>query len=188
MPVTKATHNGSLNVIADCYISIPDPNGSSPHVIFMNNLPDISDTKSAVYNNSAIIGRAAPLYTYSHSGDRNINIQIHLFVVDEGDVFTNLDHVRWIESAVYPRDGQGTGAPYTPPPICQIRCGDLLARGQAICAFLQSYSVKYPTEVAWDALNGTFCPFRLDVDTNWVVVYNSSNLPFQDRIVKTGYI
>lgn len=187
MPVTKATNDGSLNPIGDCYISIPDPSGGPPHIITMNNLPDISDSKMANYSNSPIIGRSAPLYTYSNSGDRNISIQIHLFVVDAFDAETNLEHLRWLQSACYPTEGE-SGVPFSPPPICQIRCGDLLAKGQAVCAVLNNCSVKFPTEVAWDIMSGTFCPYRLDIDTQWIVVYNSSNLPFRDRIVKTGYI
>ncbi len=183
---SKATQSGKLNNITDCYIIIPNAG-----MIIMNNLPDISDSKDAIYNSEAIIGRAAPLYTYSHSGDRIINMQIHFFVVNKDDAITNLTKLRWLQSAVYPRQGdngsQASVAPFKPPPICQIRCGDLLAKGQAVCAYLRSYSVKFPTDVAWDTNSETFCPFKFDVDTSWTVAYTSSDLPFQDRIITSGY-
>lgn len=182
----KATNDGSLAPIPSCTINIP-----SAGTIELNNLPDISDSKSAVYNNEAIIGRSFPLYTYSHSGDRSISIQLHFFVVDKNDAQKNLGYLRWLQSAVYPRDGGQNGAPFTPPPICQIKCGSLLAgnpqsgsSSQPLCCVLQSYSVKFPTEVAWH--EETFCPFRFDVDTSWLVVYTSNDLPFQDRIVSSG--
>lgn len=187
MPIPyKATENGSLTGVPGCYIKIPGAGD-----IELSNLPDISDTKSAVYNSEAIMGRAAPLYTYSHSGDRNLSIQLHFFIVDEGDGAKNLKYLRWLESAVYPRDPQAQGGsasfvPYKPPPICQIACGELLAKGDNICAVLQSYSVKFPTDVAWDISDFGYCPFRFDVDTNWIVVYTTSDLPFQDRIVTFG--
>jgi hypothetical protein len=57
-------------------------------------LPEISDSKSAIYNNEPIIGRSFPLYTYSHSGDRSLNIQLHFFVVDVDDAVKNLGYLR----------------------------------------------------------------------------------------------
>jgi hypothetical protein len=173
----KSTTKGKLNEIYQCYINI----GSE--TITLNNLPDISDTKSAVYNQEGIIGRSFPLYTYSHSADRTINMQLHFFVVEKGDAARNLSDLKKLQSAVYPRDGSGSGTPYQPPVICKIFCNKLLA-DEALCAVLQSYSVKFPTEVAWD--EETFCPFRFDVDTNWLVVYTSSNLPDNTRIIQSG--
>jgi hypothetical protein len=173
----KSTTKGKLNEIYQCYINI----GSE--TITLNNLPDISDTKSAVYNQEGIIGRSFPLYTYSHSADRTINMQLHFFVVEKGDAARNLSDLKKLQSAVYPRDGAGSGTPYQPPVICKIFCNKLLA-DEALCAVLQSYSVKFPTEVAWD--EETFCPFRFDVDTNWLVVYTSSNLPDNTRIIQSG--
>lgn len=187
----KATTNGKLNLIPDCEIKIPGAGAPSitslgrrgTGTIPMYALPDISDTKSAIYNTEGIMGRAAPLYTYSHSGDRNISMQLHFFIINPGDGDRNLHYLRMLESAVYPRMGQTDGEPYRPPPVCQIKCGKLLAT-RPVCAVLQSYSVKFPTEVAWEA--ETYCPFRFDVDTNWIVVYTSSDLPYQNRIVTYG--
>lgn len=179
----KATTNGRLSPIQDCVLTIPGAGANGgPGVINLNNLPDISDSKSAVYNNETIIGRSFPLYTYSHSADRQISLQLHFFIIEPGDGRRNLNYLRMIQSAVYPREGDG-GAPYKPPPICTFKCGKLLAE-QALCMVLQSYSVKFPTEVAWE--EETYCPWRFDVDTSWLVVYNSSDLPYQSRIVSSG--
>jgi hypothetical protein len=177
----KATNNGSLVTLPAMSIFIPGAG-----TISLKSLPDISDSKAAVYNNEAIIGRSFPLYTYSHSGDRNLSIQLHFFVVDPADAATNLGYLRMIQSAVYPREG----SPFLPPPVCQITFGYLLAGNPSgaaptpLCCVLQSYSVKFPTEVAWQ--EQTFCPFRFDVDTSWLVVYTSSDLPYQSRIVTSG--
>jgi hypothetical protein len=191
----KATINGSLNPVPDCMIVIPTSGRGKQQgfdALYFNNLPDISDSKSAVYNNEGIIGRSFPLYTYSHSADRSINIQLHFFVIEPGDGARNLAYLRLIQSCVYPRKGRG-GAPYTPPPVCRIRCGDLLAtQGEAVCAVLQSYSVKFPTDVAWDDRpdpstgQQSYCPYRFDVDTSWLAVYTSSDLPYQRRIIQLG--
>lgn len=182
----KATDNGSLIKVPDCDIEIPGAG-----TISLNNLPNISDSKTASYNNEAIIGRSFPLYTYSHSGDRAISIQMHFFVIDPQDAERNLQYLRMIQSAAYPRQGGINGAPFTPPPVCKVRCGALLAgnprsgeSAQPLCCVLQSYSVNFPTEVVWH--NETFCPFRFDVDTSWLVVYTSDDLPYQDRIVRSG--
>jgi hypothetical protein len=173
----KSTSSGKLNDISQCKVSIP---GGKP--IIMNNLPEISDSKSANYNNEGIIGRSFPLYTYYYSGDRVINMQMHFFIVQEGDAEKNLNNLRLIQSAVYPRPGSG-GAPFAPPPVCQIECGQLLGN-QALCVILTSYSVKFPTEVAWD--ENLLVPFRFDVDTSWLTVYTSSDLPENDRIISSG--
>ncbi len=210
----KATNSGKLNLLGKCQIVIPTQNmPNSPvgkdsyeigrfingeYILTMNNLPEISDTKSAVYNNEPIIGRSAPLYTYSHSADRTISFQIHFFNLRQGDAENNLEALRIIQSALYPRES--SNYPYLPPPICRIKCGSLLASSSNhLCVVLQSYSVKFPTDVAWESntepkeirpglwsLDPTYCPYRFDVDTSWLVVYSSDELPFQSRIITSG--
>jgi len=171
--------SGDLTPIERCTLSIPNAG-----TIVMDNLPDISDSKSAVYNNEPIIGRSFPLYTYHFSADRVISMQIHFFIRKEGDAIQNLSHLRWIQSAVYPRPGNNeTGAPFLPPVICTIECGEILASGP-LCVVLQSYSVKFPTEVAWD--EQTYCPYKFDVDTTWWVVYTSCKLPNAEQIITSG--
>lgn len=199
----QATNTGTLQPVPDCTITIPIETQQfaggqvntirGTHVIQMNNLPDISDTKSAIYNNEGIIGRSFPLYTYSHSGDRQISMQLHFFAVDSvvgndglTDVQRNLKHLRAIQSATYPRTGNAGGAPYRPPPVCRLRCGSLLANSDDLCAVLQSYSVKFPTEVAWETRTGTLLPYRFDVDTSWLTVYTSEDLPTATRIFTSG--
>lgn len=173
----KATNNGRLVEIPDCMISIP---GEKP--IKLRALPDISDSKSAVYNNEAIMGRSFPLYTYSHSGDRQISMTMHFYIINKGDGAKNLEDLRKIQSLVYPRRGDG-GAPYKPPVVCTIKCGQLLAK-EAICTVMQSYNIKFDPQVAWE--KETYCPYKFSVDTSWLVVYTSSDLPYNDRIVQLG--
>ena len=175
----KATLSGGpLVPINDCWLSIPP---SSP--IVFNVLPDITDQKGADYSDESVIGRSSPLKTYSSSQNRTIGMQIHFVVSRPQDVAVNLDHLKLIESAVYPRTGVLANAPFVPPPVCQIKCGQLLA-DEPLCVVLKSYSVKFPTEVAWSET--TFCPFKFDVDTNSDVVYKTSDLPGQFRILASG--
>lgn len=175
----KATlPSGQLNELLQCVIDIP-----GGEKIILNNLPDISDSKQAVYNNEGIIGRSNPLYTFSYSGERNIGMQLHFFVTHPDDIQRNLRYKRLIESAVYPREGAGDGTSYLPPPVCTIQAGELLARGP-LCVILRSYSVRYPTDVVWD--EATYLPYRFDMETSWTVVYSSVNLPSQDRIITIG--
>lgn len=171
------TPGGPLVYLEDCYVIIP-----SFGKINFNVLPDISDQKTATYNDEAVIGRASPMKTYGSSDNRAISLQIHLVVSHPGDVGDNLKILRAIESAVYPRAGSG-GAPFVPPPICQLKCGQLLAE-RDLCVVLTQYSVKFPTEVAWD--EETFTPFKFDIDTSWQVVYKSTDLPGQARIMQLG--
>lgn len=201
----KSILEGKLQKIPDCTLTIPSagftiqtiydpvteepiqqvvPTGAELKIV-VNNLPDVSDTKNAVYNGEGIIGRASPMHTYSHSGERTISMQLHFFINQPDDGLINLQYLRAIQSAVYPRSGKlgGEITPYKPPPICRLKCGKLLG-DEELCVILQSYSVKFPTEVAWDEV--TFCPYRFDVDTSWIVTYTTIDLPFQDRIIKLG--
>jgi len=173
----KATDTCALNPIDNCYIELP---GFGQ--IIMNNLPDISDGKSASYSDQTIIGRSFPLKTFSHSENRAISWSMHLFVTKEADINGNLAILRKLESLVYPVDG-GPG-PYAPPRICKIKCGDLLSNSGPLCAVLKSYSAKFPTDVAWAA--GKLTPFKIDVDLSFEVVYSSNDLPGADRILNSG--
>lgn len=187
---------GALIPIENCYVSIPcegcDSGLSGLGAEYASNdefilrfkvLPDISDSKTASYNDETVIGRASPLKTYAQSDNRSISMQIHMVVSSQEDVNYNLAAMRAIQSAVYPRKGQN-GAPFIPPPICRMKCGSLLSEGQELCVILKSYSVKFPTEIAWD--ESTLMPYKFDIDTQWDVVYKSMDLPGQERIFQTG--
>jgi hypothetical protein len=172
----KATlGNGSLEDLNDCWIYIPD----STH-IYLNALPDISDSKSATYNDEPIIGRSFPLKTFSHSDNRSISMQLHFYITKPGDALMNLKYIRALQSAVYPRTGN-TRTPYVPPPVCQIKCGSLLS-SDPLSVVLKQYSVKFPTDVPWDKTYYT--PWKLDVDTTWETVYITYNLPGQEKIMR----
>ena len=174
--MTQAT-NGlcDLEPIENCKVTIP-----GAKTIIFNNLPDLSDTKSASYNDEPVIGRAVPLKTYSHSENRVINTKIHFFIRKDADAEENLDSLRALQSASYPQ----VGDPYKPPPVCQMQCGDLLSKGVPLCVILLSYNVSFPTDVAWH--KATYCPYKFDVDCSWQVVYATNDLPNSDRIFTQG--
>lgn len=165
---------GQLLEVQDCYIEIPGAGN-----IYLNNLPDISDSKGASYNDETVIGRSYPIKTFSSGDNRSISMQLHFFVVNDRDAQLNLCYLKALKSAVYPREGGGV-APYLPPPVCKIKCKELLG-SDPLCVVLKSYSVSFPTDVAWD--ENTYIPYKFDVDTSWEVVYKSSNLPGQNKIM-----
>jgi hypothetical protein len=175
---------GQLEPVPFCQISIP----GFP-VITLNNLPEISDSKGASYQDEVVIGRAFPIKTFSHGDNRSISMKVHFFILSSTDAVTNMGYLRAIQSAVYPRDNV-TGSPYLPPPICQLRCGNLLTGTQTdgwICAVLKSYSVSYDPTVAWfedGEGNGSYLPYKFDMDLSWEVVYSNTNLPGQEKIMK----
>lgn len=174
----KATRpSGDLLELDNCYIKF------GGREIRMKVLPDISDSKSAAYNDEPIIGRSFPMKTFSHSENRTISWTMHCVVCTNADLQKNMDDLRALESLVYPRDVAGA-APYGPPPIAKIRCGQLLSRDEDLCVILKSYSVKFPTEVAWDEQG--YIPYKFDIDLTFETVYESSELPGQERILQTG--
>jgi hypothetical protein len=173
--------SGKLIQLDNCYIRI------SNRFIRMKILPDITDSKSATYSDEPVMGRSTPLKTYSHSDNRTISWTAHFVVEDSFDLKRGgglLDNLRAIESLVYPQDKKIQ--PFTPPPILKIKCGNLLSDGGELCVVLRSYSVKFPTDVPWaDEKNG-YTPYQFSVDLSFDVVYDSKDLPGQERILDLG--
>lgn len=173
----KATSsNGKLNNLENCYIGI------GPDKIVMRQLPDISDSKSAAYNDEIIMGRSFPIKSFSHGENRAISFTIHFTALTKEELLKNLSDLRKIESCVYPRETD-QDTPFHPPVVCTLKCGDLLGQDE-LCVVLKSYTVKFPTDVVWD--DTTYVPMKFDVDTSWDVTYSSSELPGADRIFQSG--
>ena len=169
----KATSRfGDLVPIPNCTIEI------AGETIPMYILPEISDSKSATYTDTAIMGRATPVKTYSQSENRTITMELHFIALRKEHILRNIQWLRLIQSAVYPRDDGGQ-APYLPPPICKITCGELLS-ADGLCCVLKSYSVRFPPDQVWDET--TLLPYKFDVSTTWDAVYASSDLPGQEMI------
>jgi hypothetical protein len=168
---------GQLVDINNCHVEVP---GFDP--IVFNIMPDITDSKGASYNDEVIMGRSFPVKTYSHSENRTITIDMHFIALSSSDIEQNMNSLRILQSATYPRDGDGT-APYLPPPICSLTCGRLLGN-DPLCAILKTYSVKFPTDVPLDP--DTLLPYKFDVSTTWEAVYSSRNLPGQSKIAQDG--
>ncbi len=172
----KATiKSAKLNPINNCFINIP----GFGQIIF-DNLPEITDSKSVSYNDEPLIGRSQPLKTYSHSDNRVISMTLHFIATGQTDILSNLEKLRAIESASYPKYETTSGAPYEPPVVCIIKCGRLLD-DNPLCVVLKNYSIKFPTDVAWDA--ETLLPYKFDVETTWETVFSSSALPGQENIL-----
>jgi len=185
--MTLATlSGGNLIPMDDCFIEVGDI--FEEGLIKMKVLPEISDQKSAEYNDEAIIGRTQPLKTYSHSANRVISWTIHLIVVEKNDIERNIKIMRVLESLTYPRSGgfATSGAPFLPPQIIRIKCGQVLAK-EPLCVVLKSYNVKFATDVAWFTdEKGLSIPGKIDIDLNFEVVYDSADLPGQSKIIESG--
>jgi hypothetical protein len=206
----KATDGGLLQPLGGrndptgCYIVIPGAAGGftttgggteqffvsdgtkKETVILLKALPEISDSKSANYQDEPIIGRAAPFKSYSHSENRTIGMTIHLYVTRNEDIIENITNLRAIESAVYPRDKESNiTTPVAPPPVCKIRCSSMLSDNE-LCVVLRSYSVRFPTDVAWVTVGSLTFPMKVDIETTWDVVNLSRDLPGQERILRSG--
>lgn len=177
MALATSAPGGRLKTLNDkCKIRIGNKS------IDLKILPEISDSKKATYADTTIIGRSSPIKTYSHSDNRAISMKMHFIVVETEDIQRNIDYLRAIESATYPREGD----PYLPPPVCTIDCGKALGE-DPLCVLLESYSVSFPTNVAWD--KDTLLPYYFEVNTTWHVVYSTygaRSLPNQSKIMRDG--
>ena len=178
----KATFpGGMINTLNDCSIYVPEFGN-----IEFQSLPEIDDSKEANYEGSEVIGRTQPFITYKNSGFRKIGLGIHFYITDESDVSTIWGYIRALQSVVYPGPGN-SDVPYTPPAICQLSCGKIfndINGNNYVCAVCTSVGVKYPTEPAWD--EDTYLPYKVDVTTQWYVVYTPDDLPGSDMILELG--
>lgn len=176
----KATRQGGdLNFIDErhCYIDVPTPAGSSIRIPFKA-LPVFSDSKTVVYNDEKVIGRSVPVKTFSHGENRTIGVKIKFFILTDDDKLIVPSQVRALQSCSYPRES--AAAPYEPPAICQLKCGTLFASGP-LCVVLKSYTMNYPDDVAW--VEDINFPCKFEMETSWDVVYISTSLPGQSKIL-----
>jgi hypothetical protein len=175
---TDAT--GKLQPITQCTVNVPGAGTLTPRI-----LPEISDSKSATYNDEPIIGRSFPVKTFSHSDNRTISMKWHIVIVDQATLTEAITQLKAFQSCVYPANGTVGQTPYEPPSICTINCGIMTYAGSGsnnLCVVLKSYSVSYPTDVAYDPTN--FLPYKFDIDLVWDVVYATSGLPGNSMIIQ----
>ena len=139
-------------------------------------LPDITDAKGAHYASENAPGRTSPLLNYAYSEPRNINTELHFMITTSEDINYNWQALRIIQSLVYPQPPTSNlTAPFIPPPVVKFVCGDLMDGPNGLCLILMNYSVRYPTEVAWDSL--TYLPYKFSISCSWQVVYACADLP-----------
>lgn len=184
----KATSEGGLlREIDKCSIKI------GTYIIKSRILPDISDQKSATYSEETGMGRATPFKSYQHSDNRSIGWTAHYIVTQKSDVQEFIKDIKNIQAAVYPRESVSNpySPPYQPPVICQLSCGELLSDGKgdkhpttkskSVYAVMKSYNIKYDTSVPWD--EETLLPYKFDIDMQFEVIYDQSNLPNSKNII-----
>lgn len=173
----STTKAGDLAVIPNATITIP-----GVRTIRFRIMPDIGDQKGATYNPEQIMGRSSPIVNYSQSEPRKVSIDIHFITLKRSDIDANRRDLWALMSCVYPRPGEG-GMPYRPPTVCKLKFGKLLG-SSGVCAILENYSIKYPTDQVIDPV--TLFPYKFDLTTSWQVVYASSQLPGADKIITAG--
>lgn len=178
--------NGEMDAsifLQKCYIEIIGPNFKEK--IVMQSLPDISDSKSAGYGDESAIGRASPFKTYSSSENRTVGWTAHFMITKNTDVDILWRYIRAVQAATYPFDGRSVnlgGAPYAPPPICRLICGNLLSKEGPVNAVMKSYSLKFDTSVPWH--EETFLPYKFDIDMQFDIVYDQTFLPNATKILQ----
>jgi hypothetical protein len=150
-------------------------------VIPLKILPDISDSKAAQYNDEPVMGRSFPVKTYAYSENRTIGMTAYFYSDTSDAINCNLGYCRLIQSATYPRAGfLATALPYRPPQLCQLYCGQLLSK-DPLCVVIKRYSLKLPRDVPWEPTK--LIPYYFTMDIEMDVVYNTTDLPGQERIL-----
>jgi len=177
--MTKATlAGGDLQTLSDkCYVIVP---GFGK--IQLKILPEITDSQNASYSEEKIPGRSSPITIFSSTEARTISMAASFQVISDGDINQNVNYLWAFRSCLYPRPGEEN--PLKPPVICKLKCGWLIGDDE-ICVVLTSFSVNPSKEYVWDP--ALLVPYFFTVNLGWRVVYPSSNLPNQDRILQHGY-
>jgi hypothetical protein len=177
--MARATNlNGLLQPISDCYIRV------GRDVIVMKVLPSINDSHGATFNSENGIGRSLPTKTFVNGGDRSIGWDITFVSEGDAQLRQNLSYYRLLMSCTYPVD-TGGNVPFLPPKILKIKCGSLLA-DEEICVILENISVSWPTDSAWSDIQYGYIPYKFNCQLTFKVVYNSADLPGQQRILTLG--
>lgn len=179
----NATETGNgypLKPIPDCYIDT----GENGKIEFYS-LPNITDGKSASYPEVQIMGRSAPLVTYSSSSSRTISLTFHLYVTRKSDIQKNNEIIKKIIALVHPEYDNT----YLPPRIAKIKCGKFLGGQQTdgVPVLLQNYSIQYDTETQWFEDGGIYMPLQQQITTSWLVVYTWSNVPGHKDVIAGNY-
>ena len=95
--MTLATSTSfNLVEVPNCDINVP---GSDAITFF--SLPEISDNKTASYNQENVIGRSSPIKIYNYSEERQISFRFSLYILKSGDDRRNLRIIRALQSATY---------------------------------------------------------------------------------------
>lgn len=177
--MARATNlNGLLQPISDCYIRV------GRDVIVMKVLPSINDSHGATFNSENGIGRSLPTKTFVNGGDRSIGWDITFVSEGDAQLRQNLSYYRLLMSCTYPVD-TGGNVPFLPPKILKIKCGSLLA-DEELCVILENISVSWPTDGAWSDIQYGYIPYKFNCQLTFKVVYNSADLPGQQRILTLG--
>jgi len=170
----KATNTDGKLLPTGCYITV----GAS--TIPLNILPEISDRKSATYNDENIMGASFPIKTFGHGDNRTLSISVQFYADVESNLLTNANYCRLLQSAVYPRNQTNNGLPFMPPPICKFKCSGLISACE-LNVIIKSYSLKLLRDTPWhDTL---MIPYFFTMDLELDVVNDSSMLPGQEKIL-----
>ncbi len=175
--------NGQLVSLRDCYIRA---SGNPPVVIYMNNLPEISDQKSASYTEENAMGRSVPVKAFANGSSRKIGWKMKVIAQSNEEQTKAINNLRFLESCVYPKADPTNILPYIPPRVLSIKCGRLLADYE-LSVILTDYSVDFPTDQPWsDKSNTLYLPYMFNISLSFEVVYDSRYLPGADRIISIG--
>lgn len=187
----RATESNILQKLEHCYIMIPQL--LQQEKIYMNNLPEIGDSKSASYPDEIGMGRSTPFKSYAGSENRTITWKANFFLESTkgDDEIANgltaediLRYIRCFEACLYPF-AENDSVPYAPPPVCRLKCGSLLSKEGEIHAIMKQYQVSYDTTVPWE--KNTYLPYKVTVDLSFDVIYDQTELPGAELILELGY-
>ena len=145
-------------------------------------LPEVvRDSKVAVYNDIAIVGRSSPAKNYSHSGARNVNFTLQFFAAPEAGlrmidpilIKTRIDALRALVVPDY------SGFIVQPPPRCIIHLGLQMA----FLGVCKSVSVSYQGGSPWSLAPAPILAHHATVDLSFE---EALNIPLSNTETRLG--
>lgn len=163
MKATSGT--GNLEIIKDIIFEI----GGEKADIYA--VPEISESKSAKYNDIGIMGRSTPLKSYSYSDNKSIDVTFFCHSIDAITLEANKKLLRMVRSSVYP-----VYSGYVPPKVGYLKIFDILEND----IVGNSYSLTYGNQYAW---KDEQLPIYMEIRANFHAVWPHSDLPGFDDII-----
>lgn len=186
----SAEQDRNNRLLPDCYLYISHLNEPYQYWMLPGYPDDVTDQMNSEFQTASALGRSAPVYTYSSSGPRSINIslefhrdmfeEINQFLKDELDINTFADgddlaerFIHALQAIAVPRYNLTNKA--VEPPLVAIRLGrEIFIKGVVSGGVSVTYSKPILSNEKYARLKVSFTVSEVDPYDSTTVFQNGS--------------